>query len=595
MKSYNPKNKIQFLSLIKLCIHYAPGNVAACLLITVIDGLMAPFMLFTVARFIDASITIASPNPQIFSMFLYLGLTALGYLYTQLGQDFRQYGYDLLENKLRNRLKPDIIKKEAAMDYLLFETPSIQDLLLRVTENVEVKFTNLIRTGNTALSISIQVLGVLYAVAVYNWWIALIYIAIIIPTVIMTFQNGRVIYREEKKVAFVTRQMYYLSDILTNREAEHERTLFGFGPAINKRFMETHRFRSNYNTKILARETSGNMAVNIVINIYTIFLLYMLARQIPTQALSVGLFTSIAGSLLSLGKTVSTQSSALILDFSTHYEYANDFHAFMLLEEQSSAGGCEEESSCSLFESLVIRNLWFKYQGSDTYILKGVNLSLTKGRSYSLVGLNGAGKSTLVKIITGLYREYEGEILLNGRDLSTYSAEALRRIFSVVSQDFAKYYISFRDNIVFGDVHGDMSQAVNQLDLNDLVDCLPNGEQSFLGKVYEDGVELSGGEWQRIAIARALYRNTPFMIMDEPTASLSPTAESSMYEHFLNIACNKTLLMITHRLGSTKITDEIIVLDQGKILEMGSHDRLMQNNGVYAQLFGKQSELYDKD
>lgn len=595
MKSYNPKSRIRILSLIKLCMHYAPGNFTACFLITVADGLMAPFMLFTVAKFIDAAITIASPNPRIFSMFLYLGLTALGYLYTQLGQDLRQYGCDLLENKLRNRLKPEVIKKVVSMDYLRFETPAIQDLLLRVTENVEVKFTNLIRTSNGALSISIQTLGVLYAVAVYNWWIALVYIAIIIPTVIMTFQNGRVIYREEKKVAFVTRQMYYLSDILTNREAEHERTLFGFGPAINKRFMETHRFRSNYNTKILARETSGNMAVNIVINVYTVFLLYMLARQIPSQALSVGLFTSIAGSLLSLGKTISTQSSALILDFSTHYEYANDFRTFMLLEEPPAASGSEEESACPRFESLDIRNLWFKYEGSKTYILKGVSLSLTKGRSYSLVGLNGAGKSTLVKIITGLYRGYEGEILLNGRDLSTYSTDALRRIFSVVSQDFAKYAISFRDNIAFGDAQGDISQAVNQLDLHDLVHSLPNGEHSFLGKVYEGGVELSGGEWQRLAIARALYQNTPFMIMDEPTASLSPTAESSMYEQFLEIACDKTLLMITHRLGSTKITDEIIVLDHGRILEKGSHDRLMQNKGIYAQLFGKQSELYDRD
>ena len=595
MKSYNPKSRIQILSLIKLCMHYAPGNITACLLITVTDGLMAPFMLFTVAEFIDAAITIATPNPQTFSMFLFAGMTALGYLYTQLGQDLRQYGYDLLENKLRNRLKPEIIKKEAFMDYLLFETPSVQDLLLRVTENVEVKFTNLIRTSNTALSISIQLLGVLYAVAVYNWLIALVYIAIIIPTVIMTFRNGRVIYQEEKRVAFVTRQMYYLSDILTSREAEHERALFGFSPAINQRFMETHRFRSNYNTKVLARETFGNMAVNIVIYIYTVFILYILAKQIPAQVLSVGLFTSIAGSLLSLGKTVSTQSSTLILDFSTHYEYANDFHAFMLLEIPPVTNGCEGESTCLQFERLDICNLWFRYEGSETYILKGINLSLSKGKSYSLVGLNGAGKSTLAKIITGLYRGYEGKILLNGRDLRTYSAADLRSIFSVVSQDFAKYYVSFRDNIVFGDARGDVSQAVNQLDLNDLVDSLPNGEQSFLGKVYEDGVELSGGEWQRIAIARALYQNTPFMIMDEPTASLSPTAESSMYEQFLKIACDKTLLMITHRLGSTKITDEIIVLDHGKILEMGSHDRLMQNNGVYAQLFGRQSELYDRD
>jgi ATP-binding cassette subfamily B protein len=162
----------------------------------VIDGLMVPLMLFTVAKFIDSAMTIASPNPETKTMFLYLGLTVLGYLYTQLGQDFRQYSYDLLEDNLRNQLKPDIIKKEYSIDYLLFESTSMQDLLLRVTEDIESKFTRVIRSVNTAISVSIQVFGVLYAVAVYCWWIVLVYIIIMIPTILMTFRNGRVIYQD---------------------------------------------------------------------------------------------------------------------------------------------------------------------------------------------------------------------------------------------------------------------------------------------------------------------------------------------------------------------------------------------------------------
>lgn len=593
MKLYNTRSKFKILTLIKLCAQYSPAGFVVCFVLTVIEGLMIPFMLYTVARFIDSAVTIASPNPDMMTMFIYLGLTALGFLYSQLEQDFRQYGYDRLEDALRNRLKPDIIKREYSIDFLIFEAAATQDLIFRVTEEIEAKFAGVIRSVNTGVSVIIQVFGVLYAVAVYNWWIVILYIAIMVPSIILTFRNGRVIYQEEKKVGFLTRQMNYISELLSNRETVSERSLFGFSGELNQRFMKAHLYRSNFNTKLLARETSGSMIMNIVICIFTVFTIYVLSRQIANGVLSVGLFTSITGSMINLSKIVALQSSELVLEFSRHTEYAKDFEEFMQLKESRPEG--KNGGSKSSFESLEIRNLRFKYKDSKEYILKGINISLKKGISYSLVGLNGAGKSTLVKILVGLYREYEGEILLNGKDLKSYESVDLRRIFSVVSQDFAKYYVTLKDNITLGGTDGSMDKVMGQLELEDLLHNLPIKEHSYLGKVYDGGIDISGGEWQRIAIARALYQDSTFMIMDEPTAALSPTAESMMYSRFMNLAQDKTLLMISHRLGSTKIADEIIVLDQGRILEKGPHEELMQHGSVYAQLFRKQSEMFDKD
>lgn len=591
MKRHHVKRKNKILSLIKIAKLYSPFYFILSLILTIVEGLMVPFMLFTVAKFIDAAMTVASANPEIRRMLIYLGLTVLSYLYMQLGQDFRQYSYNLLEDDLRKKFKADIIKEQFSIDYLLFEATKTQDLLLRVTKDIEIKIVEVIRSVNTAISVLIQLFGVLYAVATVNLWVVFVYLFIMIPTILLTFRNGRVVYEEEKKVGFITRQMNYLSEILVNRETVNERALFGFAPSLNKRFMEAHLFRSNYNTKVLAKETSSSMMVNVVGSIAAVFIIFMLARQIPGGGVTVGLFTSISGSMISLSKIVAFQSSELILEFSKHYEYAKDLDEFTKLKRNSLESS--ENGKKIPFESLVIKNLWFRYEDSGEYILRGVNLSLKKGKSYSLVGLNGAGKSTLVKIIVGLYRDYEGEILLNGKDLKSYKFGELRSVFSVVSQDFAKYYVSLKENISFGDSEADISEVIRLMELEGVVDNLPKKEQSLLGKIYEDGSDLSGGEWQRLAIARALYLNSPFMIMDEPTASLSPRAESMIYNQLLNIAKDKTLFMITHRLGSTKITDDIIVLDQGEIIEKGTHEELMENDNVYAQLFRKQGEMYD--
>lgn len=584
------KKKVSLFSIIKLCGSYSPMLLVLCFFLTVMDGLLVPLMMVIVAKFIDSAITLASKEPQIYIMLKNAVFMVMGYFYMQFSEELKIYFYQLFEDVLRNKLKPDIIKKQFCIDYLLFESTETQDLLLRVTNNIEKRFIQIIKSSNMIITIAIQVTGILYVLYKYSWWIDLVFIFIIMPIVFLTFRGGKTIYESEKKVGFITRQMNYLSDVLSNREASAERTLFNYSDILNKRFKAAHLYRSNFNTKTLARETLRIKLCNIVMNIFILLIVVSLSRQVANKLLSVGLFASILGSMINLTKVISVQVSELFFEFSSHNEYVKDFKRFIELKENKEAfyDKCEKLK----FESLHIKNLNFKYKDSKAYIIKGLNLYLEKGKSYSLVGLNGAGKTTLIKILVGLYRDFEGEILVNGKNITLYSFNELQSMFSIVSQDYAKYYISLKDNIVFDDHEGDISSVIEKLELGDLIRDLPNGENSYLGKIYDNGIDISGGQWQRIAIARALYKDAPFIILDEPTSSLSPTAESKIYNNFFKIANDKALLMISHRLGSTKISDEIIVLNGGKIAEQGSHEELIRKDNIYAKLFNKQREMY---
>lgn len=582
--------RISIFSIVELCARYSPMLFIACFVLTVMDVLLVPLMLVIVGKFIDSAMTLASKEPQTYIMLKNAMFMGIGYFYMQFSEELKIYFYQLFEDALRNKLKPEIIKKQFSIDYLLFESTETQDLVLRVTNNIEKRFTQILKSSNLIISIAIQVTSILYVLYKYNWWIVMIFVFIIIPIVFMTFKGGKAIYESEKQVSFITRQMNYLSDVLSNREASAERTLFNYSDALNKRYKDAHLYRSNFNTKKLASETLRIKLCNIVMNIFIILIVVSLSRQVSNKLLSVGLFTSILGSMINLTKVISVQVSELFFEFSSHNEYVKDFKKFIELEENKEVFNHKYEKL--KFESLQIKNLYFKYKDSKDYIIKGLNLYLEKGKSYSLVGLNGAGKTTLIKILIGLYRDFEGEILVNGKNIKLYNFNELGRMFSIVSQDYAKYYVSLKDNIAFGDHEADINSVIKKLELSDLIGDLPNGENSYLGKVYGNGIDISGGQWQRIAIARALYKDAPFIILDEPTSSLSPTAESKIYSNFSKIAKDKTLLMISHRLGSTKISDEIIVLNCGTIAEQGSHEELMRKDNIYAKLFNKQREMY---
>ena len=227
-------------------------------------------------------------------------------------------------------------------------------------------------------------------------------------------------------------------------------------------------------------------------------------------------------------------------------------------------------------------------------MLNGLSFTLEKGRHYSFVGANGAGKTTITKLLLGMYQNYEGEILINGKELRTYSVAQLKALFICVFQDFSRYQLTMRENIELGNIggtnNGNIERAVELSGLSKLKERI--GFDAHIGKLDEDGVDVSGGEWQRIAMARAIISQSEIKILDEPTAALDPIAERDVYENFRDISRGNTTVFISHRPGPTKLADIIYVLDGGRVIESGDHEKLMEEDGLYAEMFESQRSWY---
>jgi ATP-binding cassette subfamily B protein len=250
------------------------------------------------------------------------------------------------------------------------------------------------------------------------------------------------------------------------------------------------------------------------------------------------------------------------------------------------------------FAGIRFENVGFRYPGKDAWALRGIELSIAKGESIALVGENGAGKTTLIKLLTRLYEPTEGRILLDGRELSTWAPDELRRRFGVVFQDFNQYQLKLRENVGFGSVdHLEdterIARAIEQGGAAELLTTLPGGLDAPLGRWFEQGTELSGGQWQKVALSRAFMREeADILVLDEPTASLDAESEHAVFERFRALARGRTTIVISHRFPTVRMAQRIIVLERGRIIEEGPHDALLALGGRYARMFTLQAEGY---
>lgn len=491
----------------------------------------------------------------------------------------------------RTTYRGELLKKLKCLEFKHFENDASMEIIDKAYHRAEEAALHLVpQYICRAISALVCVTGVLVQLLYYTWWMAF---TILIPYIVETYliyKNNFDIYQEMESYWNQERQYGILEGFLKEKDSTQENKLNQssdfmintYRKRLNKRNREYEKYYYLYLRKIISNKMISKLAQ--VANAIILFAAYNNGSIDVGQliAYTTAIFTS-----LWIGMDGVTD----VIKWSGHHINSYDYyHKYFELSEESEGGEQEPLNSCIEF-----RHVSFCYPGTEKTVIDDVSFVINPGEKISIVGENGEGKTTLIKLLLGLYKPDKGEILVGGERLEEFSAEQKTKIFGTIFQDFNKYALTLRENISIG---GNLS---NDAEINDVIrkakvdrflDKLPGKIDTLLTKKFADGVDLSGGEWQRVAIARALMGNKPILILDEPTSQLDPMAESKLYSEFKNLSKDKTSIFITHRLGSTMITDRILVLSRGRIAEEGTHQALMNLGGIYADMFQSQKKWY---
>lgn len=570
------------------------------MLIVLITRLCLLLQISATSDFVNKSLTVIKIEDKVISILWSVLILGILITWGRISEPLRLAVECKIENGLRKNFRTSITQKRAMMAYPNVENHTIWDLMLRVNREPEKMIIRGLSTIEGLGGIVIQAIGILSIVALNVWWVTLLSIIICIPMVIFSVKKGRAQYEADREVAKLERRYEDLSDVLLNRDSVDERALFSIIKQLSPRWIEYYQKVRRHRLVVEFRWYFKEKLSGIVVSLLTVVIALVLIGDVVEGTLSVGLYVALIQGVTQMIDIVTKSFSTYINDFTKTIEYFKDITIFANLPDTEDACALPEKIDFE-FQKLEFKNVTFRYPGTEKKVLDNMSFIMNAGRHYAIVGANGAGKTTVTKLITGLYPEFEGEILINDKPLKEYSQSQLKALISIHFQDFARYSISLRDNVAIGDVSNmenkDMDErvlnALNQVGLDNMVKELEQGIYTPLGKLEKGGQDISGGQWQRVAMARMLISDATLRILDEPTAALDPISESAIYSEFDAISKNFTTIFISHRLGSIKLADEILVIDKGKVSEQGTHRELMEQGGIYAEMYDKQRSWYN--
>ncbi|MBE9038105.1 ABC transporter ATP-binding protein [aff. Roholtiella sp. LEGE 12411] len=483
---------------------------------------------------------------------------------------------------------------EADLEY--YENAQYYDALQRAQQEAPYRpnqiLNHLAQVGQNGLSLLVMV-GLLLSL---HWGIVGILLVAVIPAVLVRSKYAQIIYNWQRKWTPIERQATYLGWMLTSDVYAKEIRLFNLGNLFSERFRHLRRQIYKESLALITRRSMASLVAQAIAGIF-IFAVYAFI-----------LYQTIFGTLR-LGDLVLYQQAlqrgqaalqGLLGNLSSLYEdnlFLANLYEFLDLKPKLVEPLHPKAIPQAIKTGIIFDHVSFQYSTTTRQALFDINLTIRPGEVVALVGENGSGKTTLIKLLCRLYDPTTGNITIDGIDLSQFKTTELRRQISVIFQDYAKYHLTASENIWLGNIdipqdHEDVTKAAYRSGADAVIKSLPQGYDTILGKLFDQGEELSIGQWQKIALARAFLRDSQIIVLDEPTSALDPKAEEEVFQKFRQLINGQAAILISHRLSTVKMADCIYVMEHGRIVENGTHEELMQLGASYAHLFETQAQHY---
>ncbi|MES2060507.1 MAG: ABC transporter ATP-binding protein [Bacteroidota bacterium] len=501
----------------------------------------------------------------------------------------------LLGDLFSNYTSMRIMRHATTLDLDQFEDSVFYDKLERARQQTvgrSVLLSQVMSQVQDFISMAFLLTGLI----AFNPWLILLLLIAIIPSFLGESYFNSQNYALTRSQTPERRELDYVRYLGASDETAKEVKIFGLADFIINRFKTlSDKFYAD-NSKLAVKRSAWGTFFSVLGSIGYYAAYGFIIYQTVTGKTSVGTLTFLAGSF----RQLSTLMESMLNRFTTVSQgaiYLNDFLEFFEIKPKISVAEKPLAFPNPIKQGFTFENVGFQYHNSESWANRHLNFILHPGEKLALVGENGAGKTTLVKLLARLYDPSEGRILLDGIDLKEYAIDDLRLNLGIIFQDYLRYQMTLSQNIAVGNISeisnkGLIQKAAEESLADALAEKLPNGYEQWLGRRFNDGVELSGGEWQKVALARAYMKDAQVLILDEPTAALDARAEYEVFQRFAQMTKGKSAVLISHRFSTARLADRILVLDKGTVLEAGTHEELILKNSRYAELFRLQAKGY---
>jgi len=599
MKKIKFENFSQFLNALKLVFSCSPRLTIVNFFLTFIQSFFPLIIIYLIKELVDAvGVALVSEHKDLaFQHVKFIvilsGLTFLiNAIANSVSQYVREYQAQLFSDYMYNRLH----KKAVSLDLAFFENPMYHDMFFRALQdspNRPVKIVNSVFFMIQYL-LAIIILSVL--LISLHWSIGIVLLLATLPNGLLRLKYADKLYNWENSNTQNQRKADYFSRVLTGDIFAKELRLFQMQSYFSKNFISLRHDLRNSKLKILRQKTILESAVQIFSTLAIFSTFGFIAYKSVYGALSIG---ALIMYYMALQKGMNYFKDFLY-SLASLYEdnlYIFNLNAFLNLKNNTDDVQAVESFPLPVQKGIEFKNVSFKYPNSQRNALENINLTIKAGSTVAIVGDNGAGKTTLIKLLCHLYEANSGQIMVDDIDIKTIKDKEIKSHISVLFQDFVLYHLTVKENIGFGNVEGidninQIKDAALKAGIHHLIETLCKQYDTVLGKLFDNSEELSIGEWQKIAMARAFFKDAPIIVLDEPTSSLDPIAEYEIFKNFRDITKGKTAIIVSHRFSTVKMADFIYVMEKERIVEQGSHSDLMALNGKYAQMFKKQASNY---